>query len=115
MNMLHFAFLVDDDPYRNGIESALNDDGIDSLYHVFATSVVFDAYRNVGLVRLARCARRPGQLNHIHAPDETFHQLCVAAGEYEFEHMAADLCCQNVPVQVGNRRTVVESDKGAIS
>src|SRR5580658_5590815 len=45
VNVLHFAFFIDDDPHRNRVESAFGKDWIFSLDYVFVASVVLDAHR----------------------------------------------------------------------
>src|SRR5260221_7116828 len=47
MDVLYLAFLIDDDPNRNGVEITLGKDRLNSLNQIFSIGITFDANRDI--------------------------------------------------------------------
>src|SRR5882724_5794717 len=115
MNMFYAPVFIDDDADGNRIEVALGENGINSLDNVFFGGVVLDADWQVAGAG-ARCdARFQRQFHLVEVLNQVLDELGVAAVKNKFQHMAADLCCQNAPMEFGNGRTVVKAHERVAS
>src|SRR5580704_3178311 len=112
MNVLNLAFFVDDDPYGDGVESALRENRILSLEDVLVARVILEAQRDVTAARPRNGSRLWRQVHRAHLLDKTLYQLGVAAGKDELNRVAADFGSHDVPVQLGHGRNVTKPNEG---
>src|SRR5882757_940191 len=114
MNVLYLALFINDDPNRSRIESALAKDRINSLQYVFVAHILLDAHRDFTASPPRNGTGLCRQSHFAHFLDETLNELGVPAGKDKLDHVTADLSCQDVPMQLGDGRTVVKAHEGMV-
>src|ERR1700677_420863 len=80
MNVLHFAFFINDDPDGDRVKRALGEDRIDPRHYVFLARVILDAHRKSPAAGSSRGTGLIGHRHLIHVQEQALQQSRVTAG-----------------------------------